>query len=84
MGIGVETRADGLTIRGGAPRAGLFKSHGDHRIAMAAAIAGLISEEKVTVSGWSCVETSFPGFLDTLGGVLDGKPAGRPNKARRE
>ena len=39
LGIAVEPRADGLVIRGGAPRAALLKSHGDHRIAMAAAVA---------------------------------------------
>jgi 5-enolpyruvylshikimate-3-phosphate synthase len=33
---------------------------------MAFAIAGLISNEKVTVRGWSCVDTSFPNFLSTL------------------
>src|SRR5262249_40326275 len=39
LGIGVESFADGLTIRGGRPRSAQLKSHGDHRIAMACAIA---------------------------------------------
>ena len=39
MGVGVETKQDALTIRGGKPRPAMFKSHGDHRIALAAAVA---------------------------------------------
>jgi len=66
MGIGVETRADGLTIRGGAPRAGLFKSHGDHRIAMAAAIAANALDGESTVRGWGAVAVSYPDFADDL------------------
>ena len=66
MGIGVETRADGLTIRGGAPRAGLFKSHGDHRIAMAAAVAANAVDGASTVAGWPAVASSYPQFADDL------------------
>jgi 3-phosphoshikimate 1-carboxyvinyltransferase len=66
MGIGVETRADGLTIRGGAPRPGLFKSHGDHRIAMAAAIAANALPGESTVRGWGAVAVSYPDFADDL------------------
>jgi 3-phosphoshikimate 1-carboxyvinyltransferase len=66
MGIGVETRADGLTIRGGSPRAGLFKSHGDHRIAMATAVAANALEGESTVRGWGAVAVSYPAFADDL------------------
>jgi len=38
----------------------------DHRIAMAAAIAGLASTEGITVTGWESVATSYPGFADDL------------------
>jgi 3-phosphoshikimate 1-carboxyvinyltransferase len=69
MGIGVETRADGLTIRGGAPRAGLFKSHGDHRIAMAAAVAANALDGESTVRGWGAVAVSYPDFADDLAAV---------------
>ncbi len=39
LGVGVEARADGLSIRGGRANAAVFDSHGDHRIAMALAVA---------------------------------------------
>jgi 3-phosphoshikimate 1-carboxyvinyltransferase len=66
LGIAVEPRADGLTIRGGTPRAGALKSHGDHRIAMAAAIAANAIDGASTVRGWSAVASSYPGFADDL------------------
>lgn len=71
LGVTVEEFPDGLAIRGraggGFTAGGDIQSGGDHRIAMAFAVAGLIAREKVRVQGWSCVETSFPGFLDVLG-----------------
>src|SRR5207302_9795492 len=51
LGVASEARADGLVIRGGAPRAGLLKSHGDHRVAMAAAVAGHALDGGTTVRG---------------------------------
>jgi 3-phosphoshikimate 1-carboxyvinyltransferase len=67
LGAQVETEPEGMTITGPTRlRAGAVDSFGDHRIAMAFAIAGLISNEKITVRGWSCVDTSFPDFLSTL------------------
>lgn len=75
LGIAVESRSDGLVIRGGRPQAGLLKSHGDHRVAMAAAVAGHAIEADSTVRGWSAVEVSYPDFLADLarlsGGVRD-------------
>lgn len=66
MGIGVEPIPDGLTIRGGVPSSGLFKSHGDHRIAMAAAIAANAIAGASTVRGWGAVAVSYPAFADDL------------------
>jgi 3-phosphoshikimate 1-carboxyvinyltransferase len=66
LGIAVEPRADGLMIRGGVPRAALLKSHGDHRIAMAAAIAANAIDGASTVRGWRAVASSYPGFADDL------------------
>lgn len=57
---------DGLEVTGGPLGAGAIDPRGDHRIAMAFAVAGLVAAGKVTVKGWSCVDTSFPGFLETL------------------
>lgn len=72
--LGVEARAEGetLTIAGGRIRGGLGQSHGDHRIAMALAVAGLVSGQGVTVGGAQCVEVSFPGFFELLGTVAKG------------
>jgi 3-phosphoshikimate 1-carboxyvinyltransferase len=64
MGIAAEPRPDGLVIRGGTPRAALLKSHGDHRIAMAAAIAANAIDGGSTVRGWKAVASSYPGFAD--------------------
>jgi len=77
LGVEVEPRADGLAI-GGRPPAGLargaaFASHGDHRIAMAGAVAAAALEGTSSVEGWSDVEISYPEFaahLGTLGGTV--------------
>ena len=62
LGIAVEARSDGLLIRGGRPRASLLKSHGDHRIAMAAAVAANAVDGETTVRGWRAVASSYPEF----------------------
>lgn len=78
MGVAVEARRDGLLIRGGRPAAARFKSHGDHRIAMAAAIAALGCEGESQIQGWAAVATSYPGFSADLaaltGYVMDERP----------
>ena len=56
-----------ITGSGGQPlTAGKVPSFGDHRIAMAFAIAGLFSEGESIISGVECVDTSYPGFADHL------------------
>jgi 3-phosphoshikimate 1-carboxyvinyltransferase len=62
LGVGVETRPDGLVVRGGHPRGATTKSHGDHRVALAAAVAGLAAEGETTVRGWPAVAISYPRF----------------------
>jgi 3-phosphoshikimate 1-carboxyvinyltransferase len=69
LGIAVETRADGLVITGGVAHGGLLKSHGDHRIAMAAAVAANACEGESTVRGWRAVASSYPGFAADLASV---------------
>ncbi|MBN2372533.1 3-phosphoshikimate 1-carboxyvinyltransferase [bacterium] len=67
IGADVEEMEDGMLIRGGMRlKGGLCSSHGDHRVAMTMAVAGLISEEGVVVEDWECVNTSFPDFLSIL------------------
>ncbi|HEY5013579.1 MAG TPA: 3-phosphoshikimate 1-carboxyvinyltransferase [Acidimicrobiia bacterium] len=72
LGIAVESRPDGLLIRGGRPQSALLKSHGDHRIAMAAAVAGHAIEGDSTVRGWSAVDVSYPDFLADLAHLCEG------------
>ena len=72
LGVAVESRADGLTIRGGRPRAALLKSHGDHRIAMAAAVAAVACGGDTTIRGWRAVTSSYPGFAADLAHLTGG------------
>jgi 3-phosphoshikimate 1-carboxyvinyltransferase len=69
LGLAVEARPDGLVIRGGKPRAASLKSHGDHRIAMAAAVAGNAIDGESTVRGWQAVSSSYPEFADDFARV---------------
>jgi len=71
LGVGCEPRPDGLVIRGGSPRAGLLKSHGDHRVAMAGAVAANALDGSTTVRGWQSVASSYPGFLDDLASLTE-------------
>jgi len=69
--IGAHIRAtpDGFVIRGvpARLRGGVVHSHGDHRLAMVGAVAGIASREGVDLEGAEAVEVSFPGFYDLLG-----------------
>jgi 3-phosphoshikimate 1-carboxyvinyltransferase len=63
LGAEVETQADGMAITGtGALRGGTVDSHGDHRIAMLGAVAGLASEQGATVDGMEAAAVSYPTF----------------------
>jgi len=67
IGAQVEEFDDGMVIAGGCKlKGGECKSHGDHRIAMSLAVAGLISESGVEIHDAACVNTSFPGFWEML------------------
>jgi 3-phosphoshikimate 1-carboxyvinyltransferase len=72
LGVGCEPLPDGLVIRGGRPRPGLLKSHGDHRVAMAGAVAANALDGETTVRGWRAVVSSYPEFLDDLATLTDG------------
>jgi inner membrane protein len=71
-----EQTADGFVVRGPTRlRAGRVDSHGDHRLAMALAVAGCAADGDVVVAGAECVDDSFPGFhrlLAALGAGVDG------------
>jgi 3-phosphoshikimate 1-carboxyvinyltransferase len=62
LGIECELLADGLRIQGGAMHGGRIDSHGDHRIAMAFAIASVSARESIEIDDVANVATSFPGF----------------------
>jgi 3-phosphoshikimate 1-carboxyvinyltransferase len=67
LGARIEAHADGLTIVGVRRlRGGHVESGGDHRIAMALAIAGLCADGPVTIEDPACIRTSFPEFEETL------------------
>lgn len=62
LGIVVREMPDGIAVHGGRLRGGEVDSLGDHRVAMAFAMAGLRAEGPVTVRDCKNVDTSFPGF----------------------
>jgi 3-phosphoshikimate 1-carboxyvinyltransferase len=69
IGVGAEGHPDGLSVHGGAgrrPRGGPVEAGGDHRIAMAFAVAALSAAGPVTIRGWDAVATSYPGFEEDL------------------
>jgi 3-phosphoshikimate 1-carboxyvinyltransferase len=73
LGAEVEPLEDGMRIEGGGGlRGGTVESHGDHRIAMLAAVAGLASREGVEVEGMEAAAVSYPGFEADLASLLGG------------
>jgi 3-phosphoshikimate 1-carboxyvinyltransferase len=63
LGGRVERGGDRLIVRGpSVMRGGVVRSHGDHRIAMAMAVAALGAEGETTIDGWDAVATSYPDF----------------------
>ena len=63
LGTTVEEQPDGLTIKGGPLQGGRVDSQGDHRIAMAFAVASLRAPSAIEILDTSPVATSFPDFL---------------------
>ena len=66
MGIRCETTGDSIVIEGGKLSGAMIDPSGDHRIAMAFTVAGLISEGRVTLTDDTCVGISYPGFFHDL------------------
>lgn len=72
FGANIEAREDGMRIIGtGSLEGGQVKSHGDHRIAMLGAVAGLASRNGVTVDGMEAAAVSYPTFQQDLQRLLD-------------
>jgi 3-phosphoshikimate 1-carboxyvinyltransferase len=73
MGVRVEERPDGMAIAGGQRVHGArVSSGGDHRMAMALTVAGLVADGETVVDDTACVATSFPTFVDTLNALAGG------------
>ncbi|MDA0706652.1 MAG: 3-phosphoshikimate 1-carboxyvinyltransferase [Proteobacteria bacterium] len=66
LGIQVVEVADGATVYGGPFKGGVVESHGDHRVAMSLAIAATIATDTVVINDVAAVNTSFPGFTNSL------------------
>ena len=62
LGIDARETPDGIHIVGGELQGGEIDSHGDHRIAMAFAMAGLRARASISIRDCKNVDTSFPGF----------------------
>jgi 3-phosphoshikimate 1-carboxyvinyltransferase len=71
LGGRVEATEDGMVVTGtGGLRGGAIDSHGDHRIAMLGAVAGLASADGVEVANMSAAAVSYPGFEADLASLL--------------
>jgi 3-phosphoshikimate 1-carboxyvinyltransferase len=67
MGLDADERPDGFVVRGrGRCAGGVADARGDHRMAMAFAIAALAGEGVSTIAGADVVAVSYPGFFETL------------------
>jgi 3-phosphoshikimate 1-carboxyvinyltransferase len=68
LGAHIEEQPDGFVVEGATPLVeSQVNSHGDHRLAMSLAVAGLVAEGETTIEGAECIPDSFPGFKETLG-----------------
>lgn len=68
LGVAIQETPDGAVIDGGALAGGSIESHGDHRIAMSFAVAGLVAQAPVVIQDCANVATSFPGFVSLANG----------------
>ena len=76
LGARVRELPDGLVIDGGKLTGGNASSHGDHRVAMALAVAAVLAEDTIEIHETAQVATSFPGFVDVAAAA--GLPIGDP------
>ena len=71
LGAEIEAAADGFVVQGtGGLRGGRIEAHGDHRLALLGAVAGLASEEGVEVVGMEAAAVSYPGFADDVAALV--------------
>ncbi len=73
LGGDIEELPDGLRIRGGRRLQGAkVRSHGDHRLAMTLAVAGLVAQGETIISNYEAVVVSYPRFWDELDRLCGG------------
>jgi 3-phosphoshikimate 1-carboxyvinyltransferase len=73
MGVRIDPRPDGMLIPGGQRfRGAHVSSGGDHRMAMALTVAGLVADGETVVDDVACVQTSFPTFVDLVNALAGG------------
>jgi 3-phosphoshikimate 1-carboxyvinyltransferase len=71
LGATIEATEDGFAVTGtGGLRGGRISSHGDHRLAMLGAVAGLTSREGVEVDGMEAADVSYPGFMADMARLM--------------
>lgn len=66
LGIQVDETPDGARIHGGTFEGGEVESFSDHRVAMSLCVAGTVAKSEVVVRDVASVDTSFPGFLESM------------------
>jgi 3-phosphoshikimate 1-carboxyvinyltransferase len=82
VGARAEELPDGMVIEGSeAPLSGNVVTHGDHRLAMAFGLLGVLPGNRITVDDPDCVAVSFPTFWRDLQGVLGATARGRDARA---
>jgi 3-phosphoshikimate 1-carboxyvinyltransferase len=73
LGADIDALADGFAVRGhGGLRGGRIDAHGDHRLALLGAVAGLASEQGVEVVGMEAADVSYPGFASDIDALAGG------------
>jgi 3-phosphoshikimate 1-carboxyvinyltransferase len=73
LGISIELHGDEMLVHGGAITGGTVRSHNDHRIAMACAVAGLTASGPVVIEDAEAINKSYPEFfehLQQIGGIV--------------
>lgn len=72
LGVDVQEFEDGFAFEGPCKlKGGMIKTAGDHRIAMAFAIANLLTDNQIRIDNPDCVAVSFPSFWELLDGLIN-------------
>lgn len=67
LGACIKERPDGFVVQGPTPLRGtVVQGYGDHRLAMALVVAGLVAEGETLVQDVDCITDSFPGFAEAI------------------